>query len=81
MIERLAVDQHVAFLRFLAGIANDVTAHTHAIGIEPVASFTARAVTEVGEKLIETAWRHADIGPSLGRRRKNEARFCDEGCF
>ena len=55
MVERLAVDEDVGSVGLGAGIVGDFSADGNAAGVDPVARFTAGAVAEVGEELIEAA--------------------------
>ena len=72
VIQWFAVDLYVGCQDLLRRIFCGDSAYLHVPGLEPVAGFATRAVTEVGEELIEAAWRHGAIGRGVGRGGKKE---------
>lgn len=55
VVERFAVDEHVGRRDFAGGVADGQTADGDGVFFEKRARFTAGAVAEVGEELVEAA--------------------------
>lgn len=72
MVEWFAIDPHIGSIGFLTGVVRAFAFYCHTSGIEPRSCFATRAIAESGEKLVEAARRHADIGRVVGLCRKNE---------
>jgi hypothetical protein len=55
MIERFATDEHIVRPDFQGGIGNRRAAVGDSVGFEKRAGLPARAIAEVGKKLVESA--------------------------
>jgi hypothetical protein len=55
VVERFALDADIGGVGFLGRAVGGLAAHGDGTGVDPIAGFTAGAVTEVGEELVEAA--------------------------
>jgi hypothetical protein len=55
VIKRLTFDEHIGGVGLLGRTVGGLAADGDRAGVDPIAGFTAGAVTEVGEELVETA--------------------------
>ncbi len=68
VIERFTIDRDGVRFYFDGGIFNDVSLHGYAHPAEPSTGFTAGAISQVGEELVEAAfhgWRRNGSGQRI----------------
>ena len=76
VVERLAVHAYVGRCNLLRDISGGLAPDRDAAGCYPVAGFAARAVAEIGKKLVETAHGTNDSRQRGAKMKQKESPGC-----